>query len=61
MKLLSIIAALAMLALLPTFASPASIEHYPSKPIRMIDPYAPGGSTEAQARVLAEKLNQAWG
>ncbi|OGA49325.1 MAG: hypothetical protein A3F74_00610 [Betaproteobacteria bacterium RIFCSPLOWO2_12_FULL_62_58] len=61
MKSLSIIAALAILALLPSFASPASTEHYPSKPIRMIDPYAPGGSTEAQARVLAEKLNLAWG
>ncbi|MEO8443181.1 MAG: hypothetical protein ABI547_11880, partial [Betaproteobacteria bacterium] len=31
------------------------------KPIRMIDPYAPGGSTEAQARVIGQKLTELWG
>lgn len=34
---------------------------YPTKPIRMIDPYAPGGSTEAQARALAQYMSDSWG
>lgn len=36
-------------------------ETYPGKPIRVIDPYAPGGSTEAQARAIGQKLTEAWG
>ncbi len=43
------------------FAVLAAAAQYPNRPIRMIDPYAPGGSTEAQARAIADKLNQAWG
>lgn len=39
----------------------ASADTYPGKPIRIIDPYAPGGSTEAQARAIGQKLTEAWG
>jgi tripartite-type tricarboxylate transporter receptor subunit TctC len=54
-------AALVLLALLTSTGGAWAAEAYPARPIRMIDPYAPGGSTEAQARIIAEKLNQAWG
>ena len=42
-------------------ASTASAEGYPARPIRMIVPYAPGGSTDAVVRVLAPKLNEILG
>jgi tripartite-type tricarboxylate transporter receptor subunit TctC len=39
----------------------AGADQYPSRPIRIIDPYAPGGSTEAQARIIGQKLTELWG
>src|SRR5689334_15142867 len=34
---------------------------YPTRPIRIVDPFSPGGSTEAQARALGTRLTEAWG
>jgi tripartite-type tricarboxylate transporter receptor subunit TctC len=34
---------------------------YPTKPIRFISPYAPGGSTTAVARFVSQKLTESWG
>jgi tripartite-type tricarboxylate transporter receptor subunit TctC len=39
--------------------SPAS--RYPEKPIRIIVPFAPGGSTDVLARVIGQKLTENWG
>jgi tripartite-type tricarboxylate transporter receptor subunit TctC len=43
-------------------ACPAiAADAYPTRPIRMVDPFSPGGSTEAQLRALLPKLTEAWG
>ncbi|MCZ4315756.1 tripartite tricarboxylate transporter substrate binding protein [Comamonadaceae bacterium G21597-S1] len=49
---------LAMAALAPTFAL---AQAWPNKPVRIILPYAPGGSADILARVLAQKLGASLG
>jgi len=34
---------------------------YPSKPIRLIIPFPPGGGTDPIARVIGQKLTESWG
>ncbi len=36
-------------------------ENYPSKPIRMIVPYSPGGTSDTLARILGQKITEQWG
>ena len=36
-------------------------EDYPSKPIRIIVPYPPGGFNDTLARTLGQKLYERWG
>ncbi len=49
------------LALAALCATSASADSYPSKPIRLIVPFAPGGVTDTGARVVAERLGQRLG
>jgi tripartite-type tricarboxylate transporter receptor subunit TctC len=42
------------------FAGTAPAQHYPSKPIRLIVPYAAGGTSDILARQIGPKLTEAW-
>ena len=44
-----------------TAATPADPDHYPSRTIRYVVPYPPGGFNDTLARIVSQKLAEAWG
>ena len=36
-------------------------QNYPTRPVRIIVPFPPGGSTDPMARMIATRLNERWG
>ncbi len=56
LALVSTIVLIGQAALLPTYA-----QTWPAKPIRMIVPYPSGGTSDILARLIGQKLTEAWG
>ena len=57
-RLLGIAAALALTLALPVVAH---AQGFPTKPVRIIVPFPPGGTTDILARDLGQQLGQKWG
>ena len=54
---LALLACITGWSILPATAQ----QNFPSKPIRLITPYAPGGATTILGRMVGDRLTQAWG
>lgn len=56
-RLLAVASALAAMTTQPAMAA----DPYPNKPIRIVVAYTPAGTTDILARIVGQKLNEAWG
>src|SRR6516225_1417839 len=51
----------AAFTLAPGASRSALAQDWPSRPVRIVVPYAPGGSTDTVARITADRLSRIWG
>jgi len=62
MKRSAVRASLVLAAVCCAFAGSAAAQQaYPSKPIRIVSPYPPGGSTSTYAQLVAQRFTETWG
>lgn len=62
MQVYAAVATIASATVLATFAaSTFAKDDYPNRPVRIIVPFPPGGSTDPMARLVAHRLSERWG
>lgn len=54
-------ATVAAALLTSTFALPAVAQNFPTKPITIVVPSSPGGAIDLAARLIGQKMGEAWG
>src|ERR1700751_1320301 len=50
-----------VVALLAFAVTQGEAQDYPTRPIRILVPYAPGGISDIAARIVGAKITEAWG
>src|SRR5262245_37605321 len=60
-SLFSILSAVCLTAVFLAGSTLAQAQTYPTKAVRLIVPFPPGGSTDFLARAMGQKLGEIWG
>src|SRR5712691_94160 len=50
-----------LLALAAGAATPAAAQEFPSKPVRLVVPFPPGGPLDIAGRLIGKELHDRWG
>src|SRR5678816_3077628 len=58
---LRVLLSAAVCALALPLAAPVHAQAWPTKPVKVIVPFSPGGSTDVVARMLGQRLSEMWG
>jgi hypothetical protein len=49
-----------IIAALAATAGVAQAQNFPTKPIRLVVPFSPGGGTDTLARIIAQRMSEKW-